>query len=87
MAVTQTCKALKFVPVRENFDRAKVTEQLKDLRGLTAITQPRVLGIVFLQVSTKLTVQLYLIEATRKPPIISTKTFFSLLLAYFCHEN
>lgn len=54
MAVTQTCKALKFVPVRENFDRAKVTEQLKDLRSLTAITQPRVLGI-FLQVSTKLT--------------------------------
>lgn len=82
MAVTQTCKALKFVPVRENFDRAKVTEQLKDLQSLTAITQPRVLGI-FLQVSAKLTVQLYLIVATGKAPIISTKTFFSLLLGLF----
>lgn len=83
MALTQTCKTLKFVPVRENFDGAKVTEQLKDLRSLTAI--PRVLG-VFLRVSTKLTVQLYLIVATRKAPIISTKTFFSLLLAYFWNE-
>lgn len=70
MAVTQTCKALIFVPVRENFDRAKVTEQLRDLRSLTAITQPRVLGFFFffLQVSTKLSVQLYLIVATEKLP-------------------